>query len=226
MEDRGYYYVVDYRPDHLKPKPKRDKIWKFSITELKQLTVSVAVITLIFARIFGAFEAIADKDYIDAVAIFLGSFFATLTGFVFHELAHKFTAQRYGLWAEFRYDLNMLMFAMVLALVMGFAFIAPGAVMISGYYITREQNGKISVNGPLTNFMVASLALCFIMIGVSGIIGTVLYYVFYINVFLGLFNLLPFGPLDGKKVFEWNKELWASCILLGIGLIISHYLLT
>ena len=60
MEDRGYYYVIDYRPDDLRPKPKRDKIWKFSKTEIKQLTISVAVITLIFARIFDAFETISE----------------------------------------------------------------------------------------------------------------------------------------------------------------------
>ena len=176
--------------------------------EILDIIVMTAVIGFIFSRFFKRqpshdYDPLTYYEKKNTVIndILYGAMIAA-PAVVLHELAHKFTAQRYGLWAEFRYDLNMLMFAMVLAFALGFAFIAPGAVMISGYYITREQNGKISVNGPLTNFMVASLALSFLIFGASGIVGTVLFYVFYINVFLGMFNLLPFGPLDGRKVEE------------------------
>ena len=72
-------------------------------------------------------------------------------GFVLHELAHKFTAMHYGYWAEFRKDNLMLLVAVVLAALVGVVFAAPGATMIYGAGITREQNGKISAAGPLTN---------------------------------------------------------------------------
>src|SRR3989338_10946175 len=69
-------------------------------------------------------------------------------GFLFHELAHKLVAQRYGCVAEFRSFDQMLYLAVGLAFLVGFIFAAPGAVMISGM-ITRKENGIISLAGPL-----------------------------------------------------------------------------
>jgi len=41
-----------------------------------------------------------------------------------------------------------------------------------------------------------------------------------INLTLAAFNLLPFGPLDGKKIFESNRIVWfivgLPTILLGL----------
>jgi Zn-dependent protease len=29
-----------------------------------------------------------------------------------------------------------------------------------------------------------------------------------INAFMAVFNLIPFGVLDGLKVFRWSKAIW------------------
>ena len=34
------------------------------------------------------------------------------------------------------------------------------------------------------------------------------------NLFLGLFNMLPFGPLDGLKVKDWNETAFYVVILI------------
>lgn len=141
-------------------------------------------------------------------SVFAISLIAVGSGFVLHELSHKFTAERYGYWAEFR----MWPFGLVLALVtslIGFIFAAPGATYISGVNITQEENGKISLAGPLTNVGVATafLPLLFfgngfwLQLGSEGV---------FVNIFLALFNLLPIMPLDGAKVFAWNKLRWAA----------------
>ncbi len=130
------------------------------------------------------------------------------TGFVFHELSHKFVAQRYGYWAEFRMWPLGLMLALVTSL-LGFIFAAPGATYISGMNISQSQNGKISLAGPLTNVAVATLFLPFLIFGqgIWGILGTV---GVRINVFLALFNMLPIGPLDGSKVYRWSLPIWIA----------------
>ena len=94
-----------------------------------------------------------------------------------------------------------------MALSFGFVFAAPGAVYIYGN-VSREKNGVISLAGPLTNL---ALALIFLAIGFAmpglrqlGIMGA------YVNTFLGAFNMLPFGPLDGKKVADWSQSAWLS----------------
>lgn len=134
-------------------------------------------------------------------------------GFVFHELSHKFVAQRYGFWAEFRMWPMGLLFALVTSIA-GFIFAAPGATYISGMNISKEENGRISIAGPLVNVLIGSLFLPLAFLEPSGsFLLTVGAYGSYINFFLAAFNLIPFGPLDGSKVLRWNVPIWAVTFL-------------
>jgi len=134
-------------------------------------------------------------------------------GFLLHELAHKFVAQRYGCVAEFRAFDQMLYLALGLAVVIGFIFAAPGAVMISGS-ITRRENGLVSAAGPLTNFVLGMLFLglsfLFPQLAWMFIVG------FHINLWLGLFNMIPFGNFDGIKIFHWSVPVWLSMVAFGV----------
>ncbi|MBT4538796.1 hypothetical protein HOC32_00765, partial [Candidatus Woesearchaeota archaeon] len=147
--------------------------------------------------------------------VFLISLFSLGLGFLLHELAHKFVAQHYGCVAEFRAWDQMLYLALGLALLVGFIFAAPGAVMISGM-ITRKENGIISAVGPLTNYILALFffAIGFIVPGTQ-IWNLIVAWGFQINVILGVFNLIPFGPLDGLKVFRWSPYIWAIMFIPG-----------
>jgi Zn-dependent protease len=146
---------------------------------------------------------------------------AVLTEFLLHELAHKFTAQKFGCWSEYRYT----EFGLILTLVTGFfgyVFAAPGVVWHSGR-ITREQEGKISAAGPATNLALAALFFAiWFTLPVTGILKILLWFVAWINVWVGAFNLIPISPLDGSKIWKWNIPLyigmWMAFILVGIGL--------
>ena len=129
-------------------------------------------------------------------------------GFVFHELSHKFVAQRYGFWAEFRMWPQMLVLALITSL-LGFIFAAPGATYISGTNISTDENGKISIAGPLMNILIAFLFVPFLLFG-QGFLADLGFVGVLINLFLAAFNLLPFGPLDGAKVFKWSKIVWIA----------------
>ena len=48
----------------------------------------------------------------------------------------------------------------------GIAFAAPGAVYIHGNYISREQNGKISLAGPATNIILRVVLFAHAIFGV------------------------------------------------------------
>jgi Zn-dependent protease len=39
-----------------------------------------------------------------------------------------------------------------------------------------------------------------------------------------LFNLMPFGLLDGQKIFDWNKIVWGITMVAASGLFIIAYL--
>ena len=164
------------------------------------------------------------------------------TGFLGHELAHKFTAQRYGCWAEFKlWTVGAIMALLFAAVSLGnVIFAAPGAVYIasrSSYFgetIDRRANGIISLVGPLVN--VAGAAIFGSVLAVSTglgygnlVIGNTFRFLqvgVQINLLLGAFNMIPYFILDGQKVFAWDKRVWtAVAIPLWIAAVLSIRLL-
>ncbi|MFT4309883.1 MAG: hypothetical protein ACMXYL_05350 [Candidatus Woesearchaeota archaeon] len=132
-------------------------------------------------------------------------------GFLLHEIAHKVSAIYYGHKAEFVADDKMLLAAIVMALFLPIVFAAPGAVYIRGL-VTNKQNGIISVVGPWTNLVLALLFLPLAILG-SGIVQMIGAFGFSINSWLALFNMFPIPPLDGSKVWAWNKIVYAITII-------------
>ena len=92
-------------------------------------------------------------------------------------------------------------------------FAAPGAVYIVprifgvGHGITKRENGLISLSGPLANILVAIAFL--ILANYGGFLAFVGSTGLRVNLWLAAFNLLPFGMLDGRKVFNWSPAIWA-----------------
>jgi len=133
---------------------------------------------------------------------------AVATGFIFHELAHREVARRFGCRAEYVLWPTGLAMALFLALIsMGsFVFAAPGAVMFACIYASRRTEGMIAAAGPLANIVVALVSQ--LLHALTGIWGLAV--VANVNWFLAFFNLLPFDPLDGAKVMRYNMLVWLA----------------
>ena len=177
---------------------------RFTLREIRDLTISLVIITLIFAYSFSG-RNINSPSFLYLIPVTL---ITVVFGFLLHELAHKFVAIHYGFWAEYRLWMQGLIFAVITAYI-GIPLIAPGAVYIHGDYISREQNGKISMAGPATNLILAGMFFLLLysfptneLIAVVGGLG------FTVNSFLALINLIPISMLDGAKIFRWNPIIW------------------
>jgi len=194
----------------------------FSKKELQDLLIATLVVSVAFAIALSSYYGIMDIDWAAFPLAFLISLLAIGSGFILHEMGHKFLAIRYGAWAEFRAWMMGLMMALMLAVLTGFVFAAPGAVYIAGN-ITEEQNGKISAMGPLINMIFAFIffPLAFIT---TGILNDICVYIYYINAFLGVFNLLPFGPLDGAKILRWNVPIFIVLFGAAIALLVPAFI--
>ena len=182
--------------------------------EKKNIAIAIVALTAaltmaMFGGVTLLMEAYRDDPFVVAY-IGLVAFVSTATAFFLHEMAHKFVAQRYGCWAEFRYSQQGLMIALVLSALAGFLFAAPGAVYIAGR-IDERQKGIISIAGPLTNVAVAVAAMPLVLF-MDGIIAWGFYTVIYFNAFLAIFNMIPVMPLDGAKVVKWNIGIYVGAL--------------
>lgn len=189
----------------------RRMVIHFSKRELKDLFLAWGIISLAFAILF------ADAKFTAGFLLFL--ILSALTvgvGFLFHELAHKFTALHYGCNASFVANKTMLLLAVVFSF-FGFVFAAPGAVHIQGA-VGRREHGHIAAAGPAANIVLALLFLPLFLVGAS-----FARYGAGINAFLALFNLLPIPGLDGSTVLRWHKGVYAGLLVASIALSLLFY---
>jgi Zn-dependent protease len=208
----AYEYKVTFGPTR-----QVDGRVHFSPRELEHLAIAgllviaVGLLSVLYGSIFTKAGLIAS---VLAFTIML-----TLSFFI-HELAHKIIAQKGGLWSEFR----LTLWGSVLTLIFAFLpikFISPGAVMIAGA-ADKKEIGKISIAGPITNIVLS--ILFFGTSFVSGPYTSIFLFGGFFNGYIAAFNLVPFGVLDGLKVFNWNKMVWGLAFAASAALAVIGYL--
>lgn len=208
-----YEYRVTFGPT----RRRKGRIY-FSITELKHLTIAallVIAVGLLSALYIGASpQAVFTTSAVAFTAILTLSFFI-------HEIAHKITAQRRGLWSEFR----LTIWGAALTLIFAFLpikLISPGAVMIAGA-AEKKEIGRISIAGPITN-----IALSTVFLGTASVpspYSPILLFGGFFNAYMASFNLVPFGMLDGLKIFNWNKIIWGLVFATSAALTVIGYMM-
>jgi Zn-dependent protease len=217
LSPREYMYIPEGTLQGSKP-------GSFSRTEIFHIVVAMVVLTAAFSFTLSPIYRFSLSSFLRVIPVaFLGIF----TAFFVHELSHKFMAQRYGLWSEFRmYPLGLLL-SLLLGMFTGYVFAAPGAVMFRGE--TRPfETGRIAAAGPLANVITAAvtypLSVWFFDASLSGFsLGGIIVFVCFVNAFLATFNLIPFGPLDGRKVFQWNEIAWFLLFTSALLLVVLNF---
>ncbi len=140
----------------------------------------------------------------------------------FHEFAHAWVADRLGddtPRRQGRLTLNpfkhMEPIGMLMLLFAGFGWGRPVEINPNNFNRTitiRKGNALVALAGPVMNLILALIfsiiyalilafgGIAFINSQVGGIITDIIMYTIFMNVGLGVFNLIPLPPLDGSKV--------------------------
>jgi Zn-dependent protease len=216
---KSYEYSVTFGQPRM---PKR-RVY-FSPKELKHLMVAGLLVMSIGLSSILYSSFLSSEQWIVGLSIF-GVFGVVLAASFFaHEIAHKVTAQKRGLWAEFRLTMWGAILTLISVISPLFKIISPGAVVVSGS-ATTEEMGKISLAGPSTNIVLSVVLLGAAPATASS--SAELYMVFlfaaFLNGFMAVFNLIPFGILDGFKIFNWNKKVWSLAFAASLALTIVAY---
>jgi Zn-dependent protease len=187
-----------------------------SPVEFFHLSAAMVLLAVVLWLVIERNEAFHRIRAMPPFARILAALFISFFGFALHELGHKFTAQHFGHWSEFRAHWLFLLIALLLAYFPPHLPIAaPGATWHTAQ--TRREQGKISAMGPIVNYLVAFIAFPFTF-GSDTIVRQLAGIVVFFSTFLALFNLIPLGPLDGRKVFAWSWIVWL--LLVGVGLVL------
>ena len=216
--NRGF--TQSYRPA---PTLHTGSFWHFSQTELKDLGISLLAfspgLAFVFNRgVIGGMLSLGSELLVTIPLFFFLGMVAFGPAFIIHELAHKFVAKYYGCWAEFRADPAGLRTGVMIAFFIGFLFMAPGAVMVAGN-VNRRQNGIIALAGPFSNLILWGIGLPFYILFAGTILGEVGLLWLVANAILGAFNMLPFGPLDGRKIKNWSEPVFWIFLTIFIALV-------
>ena len=180
----------------------------------------VLSVAITYQNLVGSFSGTGSLDVV------IAGFVAAATGFILHEMGHKYIAIRRGYIAHFRLWIWGLVLTISIVTLSGggLVFGAPGAVYIApaaaqlyGYNSGRgtvdpeEDNMIISAAGPGINLAFAIGFLVTVFLVPPGFLSTIANYGLLLNVGLGSFNMLPVSLLDGAKIFR-------KSIPLGLGI--------
>ena len=215
-----------------KTRRRRRKRKRFSSTEIRDLAIASVLVVLVGISILGAPYGIfaGMQELVNFIAFGLwwfpvGMISIFLVSFMAHELAHKFVAQHYGMWSEFRMSSTGYLLS-GMAILFSIPIFGTGVVYTSGS-TNREHNGKSNLAGPLTNFLIATslMIIALVLRIVSLPLGFAIFLIQYgiqLNGFLGLFNMIPIQPFDGASVREWSNSIWIAQVvgllfMLGLG---------
>lgn len=189
---------------------------KFTAPEIKDISITIVSLSIILVL----------KDLstgLPWMSSMISALLVVSTSLIIKLIMQKITAQKYDCDAVYKFNYNLFFIAVLLALITNGAvvFAAIGSIMItSSLYtrlghkfvnITQRETGLVALSGPLANIIFSLLSIVLYPINPS------LFQSFLnFNVFMALFNLIPFPPLDGSKVIWWNRLLWLIFFLITI----------
>lgn len=166
----------------------------------------------------------------------VATFVAVVIAITVHEFAHALSARSYGDdTAEYQGRLTLNPAAhydpigSTLFLLFGFGWAKPVPVNPNRMKRPRLDAIRCALWGPLSNILIALISGSIIRflpvpLWLAGFLGILI----FLNLYLALFNLIPFPPLDGSRIItnllpvdlanRWERfaQSWGFLILLGI----------
>jgi Zn-dependent protease len=129
-----------------------------------------------------------------------------LASILLHELGHSWVARREGIEVD---SITLWLFG--------------GVSQFKGRFTSAGAEFRTAVSGPLVSIVLGAVFVLIALAGLPSSVDGVAAWLGYINLILGVFNLLPASPLDGGRVLHaalWRAKgdfAWATRVASEIG---------
>ncbi|HDY81635.1 MAG: site-2 protease family protein [Gammaproteobacteria bacterium] len=166
--------------------------WSWKITRIAGIDIYIHATFLLLIYLIGI-SYWNQHGTVSAVISGVGFILALFCCVVLHEFGHSLTARRYGIQTR---SITLLPIG--------------GVASLEKMPDDPRQEINVAIAGPTVNFVIAILLYLYIdfqnvpmtaeELSVTG--GSFLYRLMIVNVFIGVFNLLPAFPMDGGRVLR------------------------
>lgn len=186
-----------------------------------QLEFVVIVVTSV---LLGLAYMVASK--IDMLQVGMVLMYVLVCGLalIIHDLTHKYAAWRIGAVTEYQFwGLGTLLMIITTA-VFGIVYALPARTTINDVdKLSVRDKAIIYAAGPMVSFLLFIPFLVLLLIG--GTYATIGALGCSANLLAAVYGLMPFEPMDGKKVVKYKKYLWALMFfpLLALYIVLAIY---
>ena len=158
------------------------------------------------ALIVGGLFLFADRLPFDPVMV---TIYVIMGGIalVLHEVAHWYYQKKFGVRTEIQFWGTGTIIMVLTAWLFGNVFAQPFlTVLQSPAPVEKRSVGLIMLSGPFLSVLIACACLALVPLG--GLFSVAGWTGFIMNLMMGVYELLPVTPCDGKEVFGWNRLVW------------------
>ncbi|MFB6088614.1 MAG: hypothetical protein ABEK36_02425 [Candidatus Aenigmatarchaeota archaeon] len=193
--------------------------------ERRNVLISILLIGFLFSIVALDFS----MNFFFSLPIYV---FGAGLALVINACVSKKVAEKYGSIFLYKFWLPGVILSIVSAILsMGaVVFAAPASKTVEPERIKRwekgqmhlknEEIGKISLVGPLSNFILAIVFwLLFEIFGLHFLLTLGV-----INLWVSVSHLIPYPPMDGARVMVWNDLIWLISFILPVAGLLLFFL--
>jgi Zn-dependent protease len=127
---------------------------------------------------------------------------------ILHDLTHRYMAWRHNVTTEYKFWFLGTIIMFITAIFFGVVYSSPSRLAINDpKKMTVRQQAIVYGSGPIVSLIVFAVFLALIPLG--GNAATIGKLGASMNLLTAVYALMPFEPMDGRKVYIWKKWVWA-----------------
>jgi hypothetical protein len=139
-----------------------------------------------------------------------------------HDLVHRYMAWRHSVVTEYKFWYLGTFIMFLTAILFGVVYSSPSRLAINdAKALSLKQQAIVYGSGPLVSFVIFVVFIALVPLG--GDLATVGWLGASMNLLTAAYAMMPFEPMDGRKVYNWKKLAWAVPF---VGLLVLYFALT